>query len=184
MKKVLLVAALIVSTVGAWGQAQVNFNNRVPAASINAPIFGSDGVTPAPFGSLWVQLYGGPGGAAEGSLTAIGSAIKIGIGTSTGGYFSGGGVTIPPADINASGVSALQVRAWDVNSADYATAVGAGALNGKSGILQITPGVAPSPPANLTGLASFSVSSAVVPEPSSILLGLLGAATMLVCRRK
>jgi len=74
MKKNLLVAALLISAVGAFGQGSINFNNRATSGSpapVVSPIFGQDpndpnrpkqgnpasyAVTPVPVGT---QTYGG-----------------------------------------------------------------------------------------------------------------------------
>jgi hypothetical protein len=94
-------------------------------------------------------------------------------------------VTIASVAPGANAV--IELRAWDgTKGATYeaASAAGGGFYVGKSAQITIATGgsgTPPSLPANLVGLQSFAIA---VPEPSTIALGLLGAAALLIRRRK
>jgi len=183
MKKILIVAAML-SSLGAYAQGQINFNNTVPAAStpINAPIFDVGGSTKLAGPGFQAQLWGGPN---AGALAAVGTSNPFRSGAAAG-YFVSGTKTFDPAAANnvAPGATAvLQVRAWEgIAGSVYVDTV----KHGKSGDLSIATGGAGSPPsvpADLVGLQSFSLLAAV-PEPSTIALGALGLVALFLRRRK
>lgn len=177
MKKLILFGGVMLSGLVAFAQGTVNFNNRVTTASIDAPVRDMTGAL-AQGPNIVGQLYAG---ADAGSLAAVGSAVAFRTGAAAG-YVNGGTVVINSV---APGATAfVQMRAWDTSvAATYEAALAAGIGYGQSSVLSITTGGAGSPPslpANLTGLAGFSL---VIPEPSTIALGLLGAAGLLLARR-
>jgi hypothetical protein len=185
MKKAILTVSSLLVAVGVYAQGTVNFNNRVPAAGINAPVSSPAGNVAGPD---WVaQLYAGPAGAAEGALTAIGSPVAFRTGA-LAGYFSGGAQTI--TGIPAGGPAAYQIRAWNTTVGatwDAANAAGLGGI-GKSGVLALAktgdPTAAPPGiPVDLVGLTGFTV-TAVIPEPSIMALGVIGGLALLLRRRK
>src|ERR1041384_4254789 len=67
-------AALLVSVGTVFGQGTVNFNNFVPAASIDAPIFDVDGVTRLAGTAFKAQLYAGT---SLGTIAAIGADVPF-----------------------------------------------------------------------------------------------------------
>lgn len=86
-----------------------------------------------------------------------------------------------------TGAAAIQIRAWYNNGQynSYDAAAAAGVNVGKSPILSITLKSASDPTGqdlNAAGLQPFTVTS--VPEPSSIVLAGLGAAALLIFRRR
>jgi hypothetical protein len=181
MKKLLLVGSLLLSGLMAFGQGTVLFNNRVSGV-LDAPVFVGDLAGAKADGSTYLgQLYAGPD---AGSLSAVGTPVAFRIGAGAG-YISGGTVTIASVAPGANAV--IELRAWDATKgATYETAWAAagGLYVGKSAAITIATGGAgtpPSLPANLVGLQSFAIA---VPEPSTIALGLLGAAALLIRRRK
>jgi hypothetical protein len=176
MKKILVMASLMVASLAAYGQGSVLFSNFVgPGGSIvNAQVFGTDGTTGLAGSNFQAILYAGPD---AGSLAPIGASAAFFTGAGAG-YFSGGSRTIGTV---APGASAfVQVRAWDTTSgATWDTAT----VRGSSTVFSVGTGgggTPPAPPSNLVGLTSFSL----VPEPSTIALGVLGAAALLLRRRK
>jgi hypothetical protein len=180
MKKLLIIAAFMAAALSVSAQGTVNFVNRI-TGQLDAPIFGIDGVTPLNGSGYMAQLYAG---SAMDNLAAVGDPAPFRTGTGAG-YWNPTGAPSTGAlrvvDGIAGGANAfVQVVAWDVASgATYAAA----GIKGASSIMQVTLGGAgapPGPPANLTALQSFSL----VPEPSTIALGLLGAAALLLRRRK
>lgn len=185
MKKLLILTATLVATVGALAQGTINFSNG--AAGVNAPIRDAAGALLA--GTSFVaQLWAGPNAT---SLAPITPTATFGTGA-TAGYFFGGARTIGTV---ATGSQAyFQVRVWAAAAgADWATAsttVGAQVggdrvtLNGAAlGPYQSAAlgGGALTPP-NLVGLQSFNLY--VVPEPGTIALGALGLAGLLFIRRR
>jgi hypothetical protein len=180
MKKLLLVASLVVATAAALAQGTVNFNNYVVPAGINAPVYDVDGTTKLAGTSFWVQLYGGPEGTPAESLVAVGSPINFRTGAAAG-YFTGGTVAVTGVALNAN--AAVQVRAWNAPFATYEIAmVSGGGKWGWSNLLTVSTGGGGEPPkvpGDLIGLQSFTL----IPEPSTIALALLGAAALLLRRR-
>lgn len=182
MKKLLLIAALSAATVGVLAaDGQVNFNNRVTTANIDAPISNVGGAKLEGAGFL-AQLYIGD---TEASLAPVAGTATFRTGAGAG-YITGGGArTIVGSD--GVKVYKAQVRAWDAaGGATFEAAVGAGKNAGKSNVLNVTPTVAPNPPADLVGLQAFSLAGGtpVIPEPSTIALSLLGLGALLAWRRK
>jgi len=195
MKKLLLSALLVIATASAFAQGTVSFqNNQLLAGSGpggNDPtklIYFGSGSNPLTLGNgayvaqLW---YGGPG-STESSLTAgTGAPSNFRVATTqTPGTWSGGTKTLAGFAEGASVL--LQVRVWDTTrGADWAAAGGPnGALfTGKSSIFSYTVPTSGSPPAAflMTGFQGFTIA---VPEPSTILLGILGAGALLLRRRK
>lgn len=164
MKKLILIAAL--AATSAFAQGTVNFNNRVTAAGLDAAIFDVGGARLAG-PDAYAQIYVGG--------TAVGTPVAFRTGTGAG-YFAGGNVAIPGV---AGGASAsIVVNAWK-----GAATFEAASIKGSSAPINVTLGGAgepPSTPANLIGLTSFTL----VPEPSVLALGALGAAALLLRRRK
>lgn len=197
MKKLLLSGLLVIATASAFAQGTVNFNNNGiqagPGGVGNDPsrlvYFGTGTSTPLTLGSgnFVAQLWFGAAGANESSLTAVAGAPTAfrAATTSLPGTWASGGTKTLAGFAEGSAVS-LQVRVWDLNKgADWAAAGGAnGALfTGKSAIFSYSVPTAGSPPAAylMSGFQGFSVA---VPEPSTILLGVLGAGALLLRRRK
>ncbi len=146
-----------------------------------------------------VEAYMAAGnGAAEGSLSAVAASLIAmgfqalptsaagGPGTDGSGLFQGGAVNTGLA----IGPGTIQVRVWynPNHNMDYASAAASGVNNGKSALYNITT-VANSDPTikslDDVGLAAFTVSgTSVIPEPSTFALAGLGAAAMLIFRRR
>ncbi len=173
MKKILLIAAAMVMAAGAYAQGTLNFSNRVTASGIDAPIFAPDGTTKLAGSQYKAVLF------VNGSTTPV-AGVAADFRTGAGaGYFIGQTVTLTGVAAGSS-VSVI-VGAFDSSTgADYASAK----IKGQSGAINVTTGGAgapPSLPADLVGLKSFNVQ---VPEPTTIALGVLGAAALLLRRRK
>jgi hypothetical protein len=172
MKKLIIAMAAMLVAVSAFGQGQVVFNNRVVGSVVaQVTLAGSttgiqDGVGAA--SAKWeAQLFGGPAG---GTLEAL--TPKTTFRTGAGAGF------VTPVDVTlakvAPGASAsLQMKAFTTD----------GLGSGSSKVFNVTLGGGLNPPANLVGLEAFSATY-VVPEPSTIALGILGAAGLLALRRR
>lgn len=120
MKKLILLAALTLLSVGAYAQGTVNFANiggGVPG-TVNAPI--TNGATGLRFSGAegTVQLFAGPAGTADlSSLVAVPGTAIFNTGAQAG-YFTGGQRTINgfPGGTTVT----LQVRAWVGAAPDWA----------------------------------------------------------------
>lgn len=187
MKKVALFTIATIFSLGSvLAQGTITFNNRVTGV-IDVKIFNPDGITGLAGTGFSVQLYSGAAGAAESSLVAAPLIVStFRTGTAAGYFTSLGDVAVPG---RATGLTAsIQLRAWNNNGGavtSYEAAVAGGFAAGKSNVfVTSTPlGGAANPPltaATLVGLQTFSV----VPEPSVIALGLLGATALLLRRKK
>jgi hypothetical protein len=178
MKKLLLTVACVLATISTYAQGTVNFANV--GVGLNAPVFDVDGTTKLEGAGFMAQLYAG---ADANSLVAVAGATTFLTGANAG-FFVGGTKAVPGIDLGAAGT--FQVRAWDAaGGGTYEAALAAGAKAGLSGTFTVTTGgggIPANPPATLVGLTSFNLTQ--VPEPSTIALGLLGAAGLLIRRRK
>jgi len=185
MKKLLVTLAAVLVSASTFGQGTINFNNLVTARGINAPVLRADGTgagsgaTPA---NAQLFLVGGTAGAK--TYTAIPGvlAFRTSPAAAQGYVANPGQVTVP----NIAGGQQVTVvmRAWDGASYD-AAAASQNLAFGTSNEITLTLGNAGSPPsvpADLVGLTGFTILA--VPEPSTMALGLLGAAALLYRRRK
>lgn len=210
-KNILILTALVVSSIGAFAQGQIQFNNFL-SGQVRAPIYGVDPISPTisqrgnpangiPAGTtvyggaplagtgFSVQVFGGATGTAENDLAA--SSVILNFRTGSAAGFLDNQTLGVPATI--SGVlegqtAAVQLRAWDnqggtITSWEQAVANQLTVAQGTSAIFTSQPlgGVLTTPPP-MIGLTGFNL--AVVPEPSTIALGILGAGSLLFLRRK
>lgn len=194
MKKTLFIAVLLAGAVASFAQGTVNFANTVAfsTAATQAAnghtdrlVYWTDNTTGLS-GTNWVaQLYYSAGsGVADSSLSAVDSTNRA--------FFASGsqlGKWQPQTKV-LSGVAAgqtatLQVRVWDGSIyGTYAAAALAGGATGKSATFDYTVPTGATPPPSafyMEGLQSFTLQ---VPEPSTIALGVLGAASLLIVRRR
>ena len=197
MKKLLALALMGTFTLTVFGQGQVQFNNRVTAAGVDAPIMyngvKADGTDPL----IRAALLGGmPSATAAttanaGTLSMLANPDNAGltwVGFRTGaaaGYLNVGSAAarlIP--DVNWGGSAQVQVVGWYGNYTSYAEAIAANAPVGVSPAFTLTLPSGPTDPnvANLVGLQSFTIGG--VPEPSTFALAGLGAAALVIFRRR
>lgn len=191
MKKLAIISVCLVATFGAYAQGLFNFSNYAPGATppINAPIMDALGTKLAGTAYL-AQMYAGPSAT---ELYAQGIAVPFRTGTGVGYWVTGNDTSIvlaggaDPWRVAGSTVF-VQVRAWAAalgTSYELAAGKGQGQFGELTQALQIASGgggVPASVPAFLAGMSSFSL--APVPEPSIVALGLLGAAILVLRRRK
>jgi hypothetical protein len=185
MKKIIAIVGFsLMPCVASWAQGTINFQNIGTGAgstSVDAPIFNVDMVTKLSGTGFSVQLYAGPN---AGALSPVGTAATF-LSGSFAGYFTGGTVQIPGFAQGSTPV--LQVRAWDnqggtITSYDSAIIRGASSTFTSPALGDDTPPIDPATIPVPQGLTSFSL--VVVPEPSIIALGILGAAGIILRRRK
>ena len=171
MKRNILTAIAVIASAGALAQGTLNLSTTPAAIGSTQKVFEADGVTPLSGANGYSAiLFVGP---AEGSLAAVGSApgtqlFKTGAGA---GYWSDAAPGVAAnIGLSSDGFGQLVV-------------LKDGAEAGRSAIFALRTGGGGSPPdvpGNLTNFKSFSL----IPEPSTIALGLLGAASLLFFRRK
>jgi len=179
MKKLLVTLAAVLVSASTFAQGTIKFNNRL-TGQVDAPVsYLVNTVGAGSQATAMAQLYLIP--ANGGTPVALTPATTFRT-TSAAAMFY---VNEPTSGIIVPGVAAgstanIQLRAW-VGAASYETAL----QRGESNIIPVslggTPAVgAPIPDAVLTGLQGFTI----VPEPSTVAFGILGAAALLFRRRK
>jgi hypothetical protein len=180
MKILITVAVFALAILSASAQGVIALKNVGSGAngSVNAPLFTDDSLTVRLTGTAFsAQLWAGPD---LNSLTAVGPVVNFGTGVLAGYFSSTPNVTVPT--VNAGSVAAVQIRAWD-NAGGTITSWDSALTRGESNILNIGLVDSLNPNVNtLVGLQSFGLT--VVPEPSVVVLGLLGGSALLLRRRK
>jgi hypothetical protein len=208
MKKLILAVCVTACAVSVFAQGTIVFGNHI-ANSVVAPIFGPEpgnpgqviqgntangfpvgttvytglglGTHPTDFmGTFTVELWAGTSAA---SLAPVAGAQASLI---TLGFFATAGTPVAIPGIASGSTATLELRAWDNKGGTittWAAAVAAGDLAGQSApFTSAALGGGPVPPPNLVGLTSFNVHA--VPEPTVFALAGLGAAALLIFRRR
>jgi len=177
MKKQIIAALALmacVASVHAQGTVgQVNFGNKVSASGINAIVKDSKGAAlagPQYNAALYVQ---------EGQNWVLVPNTTTPFRTgAAAGYISSSVVSIPGHDAKTS--VTLQMGAFDGANYDAAAVE-----HGFSNPVTVTLGGGLDLPPDMVGLNAFSTTAVpITPEPSTIALGLLGAAGLFLRRRK
>jgi len=192
MKKLLIIAGCMVAASAVLAQGTLNFANG--AAGVNAPIKNSLGVAITGGNNyvadlFWVTTTAGAI-APESSLAAAGFNSAFNINGAPVGYFFGGAQSLP--NTGAGTIISAEVRVWNTviggtSGQSYASANSTpGGEWGKSIEFNVTLTANPTPPGNLTGLGNngFTLTLNPVPEPSTFALAGLGAAALLIFRRR
>ena len=185
MKKLILCAALIASAATTFGQGQVGFINNA-GQSITNGLTSVAAAGGSAQDDTQVGLYVGNVGDPVSSLQLIGATTNL----FAPGRYNGGNRTLT----GWTGTVQLQVRAWLATTV-YASyeAARAGALGGDTSVLlgvsaplNYALTIAPTPVITLgnTGNLTPITIIPVVPEPSSIALGLLGLGAVALFRRR
>ena len=171
-------AAVAAVSGSAFASGTVWLNNY----DADKPVFYLTSGSAANGADFYAEIWGGPvGGTLSQLKTEGGTATAFAL---TQGYFDAGYATIP--GVADSAQATLELRAYKGTS--YATAEAVGKLTwnqatGTAANLTAEPPVMQNPATlNLTGNAL--ITAVVVPEPSTIALGMLGAAALLIRRRK
>ena len=175
MKKILSVLGLVILTASTFAQGTIFFNNRTSAGDVPISLSSGAGVGSIPGGAS-AQLFLVPSGG--GALVPLLPATTFRTSSPAAMYF------VNPLDVTVPGIPAgspatILLRMWDTLSGSYEAAT----LRGESaqftipalGGITVTGVIVPTP--DLAGLQW-------IPEPSTIALGLLGAAVMLFRSRK
>jgi hypothetical protein len=199
MKKLLATAMVAVTVVGAWAQGTVNFANyfTVSTPQILAITYDVDGVTRLNNAYAADLFYGAPG--SDPSTWQSAGVVSVYRTGTAAGRLTPQEVALP--GVPGGSVIEVQLRAWRLSDGASWQAALASASPSKPSVLSpvtapsvvvrtgnpnaVPPGV----PADLidinTGLALAGHSLVqVVPEPSTILLGLAGLGGLLYLRRR
>jgi hypothetical protein len=190
MKKLAILAVLL-TAVGAvsYGQGTFAMANRRAVTGLDAPI--ADALGTKLLGTDFLaQLWAAPVGST--AFRAYGDPVPFKSGVAAGYFLSAVPVTL--ADVTPGGKVDVEIRAWRASAgATYDAAVLAPMVAaGNYGISPVISGLAtggvpdpdvsaPGLPAPLVGLQGFSF---ILPEPSTIALGLLGVAVLVLRRCK
>jgi hypothetical protein len=192
MKKLILTSLVATTaTVGALAQGTIaadNLNNSSSSLSAaSGGLFFSSGT-----------LYSGPlnitilGGASASSLSPVTTLLSSDFANAGAGlYFDLSGQGYPVPGVALNGNATLEIEAWTGNFSTYAAASAFGA--GDS-IATVTfqnatgggsvGGAPPNLPVDLVGMPAVNLLPVTTPEPSTIALGGLGAAALLLFRRR
>jgi hypothetical protein len=182
MKKLLVTLAAVLVSASAFAQGTVIFNNRPSTgdAKVSRPDGSGAGA------GITAQLFlVGSGGA----LTALTPTTTFRTTSAAAAYFVNAITDFAVPGVAAGSPATLRLRAYDSTAASYDAAKTGGKLYGESNDVTIsqlggTPpgGGAPIPTPELAGLTGINLTQ--VPEPSTIALGVLGAAALFARRRK
>jgi hypothetical protein len=200
MKKLFAAAILGLSVTSGWAQGTILFQNTGVTFTSTAErrVFDVDGTTPLSgtnyaAGLFYVEGAGQNMDSATSGLLAFGTVnpslglafFRASTSASVGYWLNNAAVGNARLleGVIAGETATLQVRVWDVTRfASYAEAVANGGITGKSATWNY---VVPQPgaPVNQTYLNDFR-SFQLIPEPSTIALGVLGLGSLLLFRRK
>lgn len=209
MKKILLTSVLALATIASFAQGSIQVGNGITGVRfpIYGPQVGQEGVTvrgssalSQPTGSTvytggllsgtryQAEFWAGPASATDYSGLTLITTIAFRTGTSATALPNGITATLPSGIINGvvPGAQAkLGIRVWDtLSGASYALA----GVRGE-GLLFLSAPLGGNPPGGGTPITapawtgeSFSLTA--VPEPSSMALAGLGAAALMIFRRR
>lgn len=188
MKRILVsMAGVMIGVFSVLGQGTVNFSNfGGNPIKYDVSVPGKNGAN-VEVNAFSAALYWAPLGSTEAQLTQIGAIGNI---NPLAGFFLLGTRTTGSATA-AGSPGMFQVRAWSAGFTSYEAAAAAAASDptkyiGKSILFQNNTGGGGTPPGAPAALLmpGFNVASVAVPEPSVIILGVLGAGALLLRRRK
>lgn len=207
MKKIIVLTLVGAASFGAFGQGLMNLGNQLGATVFRAPISGPVSGNPTleihgqGTGSLYfpqgstsyagASFLAGSGfsfslyaGTSDATLALVPGSVKPFNTGGAAGFVTTSAVTIP--GIDAGLTCRFQIRAWDnASGATYelATIRGAseivtsgqlGGVNAQGTLFPINP--------DSTGWTAFNIH--VIPEPSTFVLAGLGAAALVIFRRR
>lgn len=192
MKKILLTAAAVFVTLSIYAQGTIDFKNDTTSLIRNgnnggALVTSADGIR--------VALYWAPLSNPD-NFTVLVPSLVVGAVPPVPGQFFGGTRTTGTETL-AGTTGRFIVKAWEAaygatfEEAVANTSMGRPALRAESPVFTLSTGnpggSPPIPAANLQGTLAapgFTGLTVMVPEPSMIALGLLGAGSLLLFRRR
>jgi PEP-CTERM motif len=173
MKKILLTSIALASCVSAFGQGSILFEN---IDNSSAGVTLNTAGTPLTGSGLVVELLWNNGSAfvLEDTFTSTFTGAGGGNPAQAPGLFNGGAVVIPSA-----GLQAFEVEGFYTS--------GGTPYSGKTASFTATVNSGSTPPVTLDSGSwngQLALTATVVPEPATIALGGLGAAALLLFRRR
>jgi hypothetical protein len=203
MKKLILSIALGGLTASGFAQGTISFGNLVNSGGglvYSNTTATTVGATAFKFGAISLELFYGPVGSTLAQLEAGGTGFgdfvfNTSMTTSAAGkFFDGTAVTtLEPAGTGTGDATLnveLAIAGWTGSFANYAaaSAPGGAALFGITGAWGNPTGGGGAPPATQAGLIDWVLANSLVltpsPEPTTLALGGLGAAALLMFRRR
>ena len=198
MKKLILTAVLLGGlSASVLAQGTISVDNLNGAGTTSATSLGLFFNTAGPYNGSAINAVL-LGGASAGSMSPIASFTGAGalFGFGGGVFADPNGLTYAVNGVALGGTATLQLQAWIGASSSYALAAPGeqfGAWNGNAFVAGNTftftnptggNGVPPALPKSLDGMPAMQLGLAVIPEPSTMLLAGLGAASLLIFRRR
>jgi hypothetical protein len=183
MKKLLVAVAAVLVSAATYAQGQLNFitvfgNPRTVDAPVSRPGASAPGQGTGAGAGITAQLFLLEGGV----YTALTPPTTFRTTSAAASFYvndPGSPVTVPGHAPNTT--APIVLRAWDSSFATYDLAEAQGGMRGQSpGAANILLGGGTLPPTNPIGLQGF----VMVPEPSTIALGVIGGLALLLRRRK
>ncbi|HEX3797928.1 MAG TPA: PEP-CTERM sorting domain-containing protein [Verrucomicrobiae bacterium] len=200
MKKLTTIPVALFICIGAYAQGTIQYANN-PGVPVKTTINGVTANANSTGGDQVEMFYQiDNGGAAPAAITSMNGALGNWIATSVTpvlqppagptGVFDAPSVTLQNVPLGAT--VWLEIVGWDNNAASVAAALSGGStLFGNSAVWSEGTGGAGTPPATapaITGAGQFTGMTLTAipntPEPTTIALGALGAASLLAFRRK
>jgi hypothetical protein len=185
MKKLLLTALTTMAAVGIYAQGSVLFNNSsTTLVKLLNPA--DQTLSSAPVGSTYTVgiWWAAAGTTDEAAFAFTGVTTTI---SPAPGRFTGLGKTITQVP-TPGGTIAMQIRGWQTDAGSYdAAAASSDKYFGSSSIFSVaTANPLSTPPGTPTAIVPgfTGLTLHIVPEPSTIALGLLGLAGLFVLRRR
>jgi hypothetical protein len=174
MKKLLLTLALVAMTAATYAQGTIAFGN----SALTKYMVNSAPATLTPVFSFGVFVNG-----SATPVPTLGASS-----TTTAGIIVAPSVYAIPGTDPLQVVS-LQIKGWDAQYASYDAARAAGGLAGATDVRQVTLGPTAGPGTVIWQTATGTNPSRflpinIVPEPSTIALGVLGLGSLLLFRRR
>lgn len=185
MKKLFVLLACAAAAVTSYAQGTVNFTTRIPG--VVDVVFTDTADAKLSGTGYTAQLYGGPAGAAESALVPLTPTTTFRTGNGAGYVTPAGSVTV--TGVPGGQTASIQIRVWN-NNGGAITSFEQALEQGKSEVYQIAnlgdpnaspPGVPVDPVGFGTGQ---TFKTQLIPEPTTIALGVLGAAALFLRRRK
>ncbi len=177
-------------TAGVYAQGLVDFRNKITGfvdAAVYADTVGGTKLAGDFMGGNFVaQLYFGTANTPNSFNAIADPPVPFRTGAAAGYWNAGADSSRALPGIAAGTMNAwVQVRVWDLTKgATYDAAKAAGSLYGLSNAFQVDATGPPAAPGALLGLQQFALQGGVIPEPSTIALGLLGLGALLFRRRR
>ena len=188
MKQKLLICVLLALGATTFGQGQINLDNNVntstsPTASANGLFFQCvfTGTGWSPINQDFnVSFYGGSDANSLVLLRTFAGPTAVGDNAFGPGTFtdpSGVAATVP----GATTMAFFRIDAWLGNAPDFGSSIG---LKGSSGVFSNPVAMPPNTPPDFMNMPAVLLGPpGLCPEPGSLVLIVLGAATALVYRR-